>query len=440
MNRHWPLAAIVVTYLMLSGALAVRMPAWQTPDEPAHYNVTRQMVRTGNVPVIEPGDWDVRLVPIGPTQRDVAVERLTYEDHQPPLFYALAAPVYGASGGNLVAMRLFSLAIGAVTIVFAYLTALAIFPARPALAAFTAAFVGLLPQHVFMMSGFNNDALAEALIALALWQSVRLIRADGAVSRAQEIGLAVTVGLCFWTKATAYLALPVAAFALWRSGWASADARRAVWPRLIRLGVIAGLIGLPWWLHNLQMYGGLDFLGLTRHNAVVVGQPTTAEWLAEFGSLGVLARMLRTTFQSFWGQFGWMSILLPGWLYLLFLALTIASAGLFLAWWASARRARRSGEPAALSEGQSRQLTLLALLALLTLLAFFWYNLQFVQHQGRYLYPALIPIGLATALGWSWLVARWPIAARWAWVAPAALLIVINFYALFRVAVPQMGA
>jgi hypothetical protein len=44
-------------------------------------------------------------------------------------------------------------------------------------------------------------------------------------------------------------------------------------------------------------------------------------------------------------------------------------------------------------------LGLLALSALLTLLSYLWYNLKFVQHQGRYLFPALVPLGLAFALG-----------------------------------------
>jgi len=37
------------------------------------------------------------------------------------------------------------------------------------------------------------------------------------------------------------------------------------------------------------------------------------------------------------------------------------------------------------------------------------YNLKFVQHQGRYLFPALVPIGLAFALGlleWANVLAR----------------------------------
>ena len=49
---------------------------------------------------------------------------------------------------------------------------------------------------------------------------------------------------------------------------------------------------------------------------------------------------------------------------------------------------------------------LLLLSALLTFLSFLWYNTKFVQHQGRYLFPALIPLGLALALGW-WTAARW---------------------------------
>jgi hypothetical protein len=37
----------------------------------------------------------------------------------------------------------------------------------------------------------------------------------------------------------------------------------------------------------------------------------------------------------------------------------------------------------------------------LTLASFLWYNVfQFVQPQGRYLFPALVPISLAVVLGW----------------------------------------
>ena len=51
-------------------------------------------------------------------------------------------------------------------------------------------------------------------------------------------------------------------------------------------------------------------------------------------------------------------------------------------------------------------LGLLALSALLTLLSYLWYNIKFVQHQGRYLFPALVPLGLAFALGLREVLAR----------------------------------
>ena len=47
----------------------------------------------------------------------------------------------------------------------------------------------------------------------------------------------------------------------------------------------------------------------------------------------------------------------------------------------------------------SPQAIILTLLFLLTVAGYLWYNLTFVQHQGRYLFPALIPIGLAFSIG-----------------------------------------
>ena len=91
-----------------------------------------------------------------------------------------------------------------------------------------------------------------------------------------------------------------------------------------------------------------------------------------------------------------------------------------------------------LTQSQSRQLTTLALLALLTLLSFIWYNLQFVQAQGRYLYSALIPISLAFALGWGFILSRREAVARWTWLVLLVALAALDVYALLRVILPAM--
>ena len=60
---------------------------------------------------------------------------------------------------------------------------------------------------------------------------------------------------------------------------------------------------------------------------------------------------------------------------------------------------------------------LLALSTILTIGGYLWWNLSFVQHQGRYLFPALIPLGLAAGVGWEKLTQ-----ARTARIAAAALV------------------
>ncbi len=445
---------VIVVYFVLGGMFALRTPAWQNPDEPAHYNYTRQLVQIGVIPKIEPGDWVAGLVPIGPDVRDAPVDRMTYEDHQPPLFYALSMPVFIAADGQLAPLRLFSLLIGAFVIAFAYFTVATIFPTHPRLAAFAATFVALLPQHLAIMASYNNDALSEALLALVVLLSVRLVMGQDALATRSLVVLAITVGACFLTKAQAYLALPVALTGIFLAARGD-DEKGLAWLRPV--GIVLGLsalIGLPWWLRSIGLYGGADFLGLQRHNDVVVGQPTTAEWWAEYGLAGVLSRLLQTTFQSFWGQFGWMSIPLDRRIYLVLLAFTLISGALFLAWWLHGLSARgrlggraqtRTGKDIhspylVLTVRQSRALTLLACLALFTLLAYAWYNLQFVQHQGRYLYPALIPIATGLALGWGFLFSRREVIGQWLWLVLLIGLAAFDVYLLFRVILLQMGA
>lgn len=426
----WHLSAILALYFALGAAFAALVPPWQAPDEPAHYNYTRQLA-LGRLPVIAMGDYDQRLIEseIAPPDKrpGVPLDAVQYEDHQPPLFYALSAPVFLLFNGSLLALRLWSLLIGGAAVAFGYAAAREVFPDRPGIAAAAAAMTALLPQHLHMLSSFNNDALAEALLALALWQCARLTREDGRAPAAVLAVLAVAVGLAFWTKATAYLSAPLAAFAVWRGGWASGGARR--WSRALGFLAVAAVLGAPWWLRNVAVYGGTDVMGLQIHNAVVVGQPTTQEWLARFGPAGVLSRLAQTTFQSFWGQFGWMSVVLDARLYALMAAFTLASAGLFVLGWRTMNLTRR----------QRAQLGLFGLLTALAAAAFIWYNLQFVQHQGRYLYPALVPLATAASIGWHGLVARSPRLQPWLWVAFAVGFAALDAYLLWRVILPAMA-
>lgn len=426
-KNNWLLGVLLALYCIIGTLYALRVPAWQVPDEPAHYNYVRQLVQNNMLPVIENGDFDPKLVPLPPKFDHRPVDKITYEDHQPPLFYALAAPVFALSGGNLVAMRLLSVLLGGAGVVCCYLTLQRLFPTTPHWAALGTAFYALLPQHVHILAGFNNDSLSEALIALTVLLCVGLItQTTPRPAPFLGIGLAVVVGLALLTKAQAYLALPLAVLGLWLARPSGATTRN-----LLVVPMLACILGLPLWVRNIGLYGGTDFLGLQRHDLVVVGQLTTAEMIAKAGAGAWLRELLQTTFQSYWGQFGWMSVPLSNRYYIAFLAFTLCSAVLFMRWWLRDQSTPATPTPAP----QRRALTLLAALALMTLLAFVWYNTKFVQFQGRYLYPALVPVAAALAVGWN---SALPKLSRWLWLPFALGLVALDIYLLFRVIVPNM--
>jgi hypothetical protein len=71
---------------------------------------------------------------------------------------------------------------------------------------------------------------------------------------------------------------------------------------------------------------------------------------------------------------------------------------------------------------------------------FAWYNTKFLQHQGRYLFPALIPIGTAVALGLNQLASLLPQKVRgWALSGLFGGMALFAVYCLFKVVVPFLS-
>ena len=391
------LLAILMAYLAIGAAYAITVPYWQAPDEPAHYNYIKYIVEHTALPVLQPGDYDQAYnEEFTRTPQNVqrkSIEPLRYENYSPPLYYLLAAPVYAVTGGWVVGVRVLSVVLGGALVVVAYLIGAEVFPDRLHIALGGAAFVAFVPQHAAMLASVNSDALAELLIALCMLQALRLYRSPQPSQRAL-LSLGATLGLGLLTKSTVYYtALPIVVVAL------ALHIRRyqSRFTQYILVFVPALTLGALFWIRNLSVYGGFDILGLARHNAIVVGQPTTAEWIAKYGLTDTVWRGLTTTFHSFWGQFGWMAVPMPNNVYLVLGALSaVAIAG--WVWWLIEGR---SQPPEANSQHESRSPypIILGLLAVLTLGGLGYYNLTFVQHQGRYLFPASIPLGLVFTLG-----------------------------------------
>ena len=92
-----------------------------------------------------------------------------------------------------------------------------------------------------------------------------------------------------------------------------------------------------------------------------------------------------------------------------------------------------------MTENQRDGLLVLFILGFLTFLQYFGYNLTFIQHQGRYLFPALLPLGFAVAAGmWGWaalishISPRLASSVHWLPVTFVPFLAALDVFALFR--------
>ena len=449
MNNRRPalaLGLIVVAYVALGWLYATWVPKWNAPDEPAHFSYVRHLATTHTLPVLQPGDYDFQKVEERMAAKfpdRLPVDWMRYESHQPPLYYALAAPVYLLAvrlpiEGQVVALRMLSTALGALGLIMAYLLVREVFPKDAGLALAVPGVMAFVPMRVAMYAAVENDALAELVLsAVLLALVVGLRRRPRPV---HDLLVGVLLGLALLTKVVAYTAVALVGVAFAVAEWIRENGQNEVLPaprrgRIKRLigrlalayGVAAVLSGW-WFVRNALVYGGLDIFGLQRHAAVVAGQPLT-------GALtpAAIQRFAVITFRSFWAQFGWMGILVDERIYVLLGVLCgVAALGLVL------YVGRVVASPGVLSAHQRRALALLALNAALVGAGVVAYNVTFLQAQGRYFFPALPSLALLLVLGLHELLAEEHAGLLLGLLSAA--LFGLTLLSLFRYVVPALAA
>jgi 4-amino-4-deoxy-L-arabinose transferase-like glycosyltransferase len=400
----------LVAYGALAFGYAVLTPAWENPDEPAHYNYVAFVAETGGLPELKPGDWDSALlerVKNGTLQPGDSIGAIQYENWQPPLFYLLAAPVYrlGDTAAALERLRLFDALLGALTLVVGYATARRALPAVAALA-LPLTLAGI-PMFTAVSAGLSADPLANLLSASVLLLLVVRLRHVASHDGRWAVTTGATIGFGLLTKLAVGIYLPLALAVI------AIRSTRVLREAAILLAVASALC-VPWLVHQVTTYGLTDPLALTRHAAVVADQPRFPGL-----SAGYVGDFLTISFHSFWAQFGWMAIVAPIRLYAVWgLVSVLAALGLAI-------ERRRFADPV---------WRLMLGTTLVAFVAYVGYNLSFEQFQARYLFTGIVAIALLMVAGWS----------KW-WGGRAALLVsvalvVLNGYALFRVLVPGFAS
>ena len=421
------LVALLAAYLVAGTCFAYYTPPWQSPDEPAHYNYVAHIAKTLTLPVLQMGDYnqekiqnllDTKFV------RKLSPGYLRYEFYQPPLYYLLATPIFWVSGGSLLALRLFGVLLGALTILLLYLCLSLVFPGKTLIPLGAAAFSALLPMHMAMAASVNNDGLAELLMMASMlillqWMRHRFYELQAAPDEQrrphnhQLLWLGLLLGLGMLTKIYAYLVLPlvlaVVVVVIWLTPRMQAARLETVTLTPTRRSGLEGLraalwvlgptlfFALPIWIRNVLLYGAWDILGLAWHDQVVAGQPRTEQWIADVGWIAYSERAFSFTFQSFWGVFGWMSVFMDERIYT---ALLVFTGVIFLGvLWATVRFIS-GGPDTDMDAFQLSVLILFGLMLVVVVVGYVAYNFKFVQHQGRYFFWGLLPISTVVALGW----------------------------------------
>lgn len=405
-----PLAALLGAFLVFGLFYIWATPPFEASDELWHFGMVDTIAQTGQLPVQQPGVETV----------------YEQEGSQPPLYYAISALLVlpldrrdfpelreanpharpGIPGDqdnkNLVLhapntplektalavliVRLFSLILGAVTVICVYAVGWLVSGARQTVALLAAALTAFNPMFLFISASVNNDNLVIALNSLVIVLLLRMMARGFDTKR--SIAISVLVALASLTKLSGLVLVPVIALAALWLAYRQRNLRG-----LVFLGgsmLIAWLVLAGWWYaRNLTLYG--ELFG-TSTMVAVAGPRTTAFTLQslvnEFEGFRV----------AYWGWFGALSITAESWLYRLydlFTAAAVIGFGLFIV-----RDLR--------SVLQRMQVLALLLALMIGSLAVIQWTAQTYASQGRLLFPFLGAISPLLALGWTALSDRLP--------------------------------
>ena len=450
LRTHWPLAGVILIYVVLAIIYGFVTPPFEGPDEPQHFAYVTWLASGKGFP------------PQGEAAWDTPIEQ---EAGQTPLYYLLASlpartidlagspavyqpnpyfpgqPIdnnYDNSNralhppaeqwplqGEWLAFytaRLVTMLFGVLLIVGIYLVAMQVRPSVPAFATSSAALVALTPQVLFLSSVVSNDIPAAALGTVALVFLAGMIRRVPAPVSGLAFAAGLFIGLAAMVKINALLlVMPAAVTVLWlRLGAKSTFKQVALSTLLMGTGTL--LVTAWWFLRTALLYGSPLGVGTHDYAPWVIADPESlaspfARWL-EVG-------------RFYWITLGWGTIRPDTWVYsLLFLFVLIAVIGLVLA----AYRRWRTRGLAVDATGAILIMLAVTILANVVLLEV-WMN-RVIAPYGRLLFPSIAAITVFLILGWSTIHRRFPILPL---LVVAGLAILAPFQLVRPVFNPQLA-
>lgn len=450
------LILLLLAIAFIRGAIyAVITPPWQAPDEPFHYEYIQELAKKYNLAPTktdlstqseiiasmarwdfwrfqnqttpQPLPWGFDAIPFFSTIRYL---------ERPPVYYYLNLPLYWFVSGQSLDIRVYSLRfnnviISILLVLMVYLIANEIFPDNIFITFGAPLMVALLPMFTFLTGSINSDNLANLFFSIFLYLSIKILKEGLSLWRILEICLIFLLSLT--TKRTTIAEIPLLlilpVFYLFRAPFSN---RQVLFRRLGLLGLELGiliLVGLQIWKSTPTKAYLRRILGV--HITISeIGLKLTS-FIFFPAKYDLVFESLRKAFESFWANFGWMNIPVnPTYYKVLFFVVVTSFIGLvvFLS------RVLRKKEFVDRWQKQSLlflfiSISLVGLIALARSTVY-----EFIPLQGRYIFPAIAPMGLFFVLGIQSLVPQRH--QKFAFILLAVSLFLFDAASLFGYLIP----
>jgi hypothetical protein len=204
---------------------------------------------------------ELRAIPVAEAKMvpDPRHQYRSYEAHHGPLYYLLSAPVYQAFSSSSLparttALRLFSLLLGSITVLLAFLIARYV-SEEPRHLFVVPLLVALLPLLYPTIGRISNDSLGVTLFTALIWSALRYFSHSRGVLDAALIG--VILGLGLLTKAYFLTAIPAIIVIFAAACWARRERSRLALHCCLIGGVVVLIAGW-WYARNYSIYGNIS--------------------------------------------------------------------------------------------------------------------------------------------------------------------------------------
>ena len=422
----WLCVAFVANSVLWS---AVKL-ANRSPDEPSHADYIEYLATEHQLPIY------------GETRYIYNPKRFNAHATIPPLYYVLSVPMQLATRDlprdwqQQFAVRMISVLLGLITVILAYRLGRLLVPQRPLFGLACAAVVGFNPMFTFMSAAINSDNLITTIYAALMLLWAHGIMRNQPPTRRWLIGLGGLLGAGLLTKPTIVPGIVVSGMVLlwlaWRDRSWRSFGRSCMW-----VGAIALLLSGWWYVRNWQLYGeptGVLLVGSRPDVFPQAGYEKLGNlWEMLFTTDPKVAPFIKTLAYSYWGIFDLMNVVLPQWFYTVLIGMTLLSGIGGVIWLTRMWRQRHT------SPGQQKLFLAFVAGAVITLSILIVINVAYrigYQPQGRYLFPAIVPLALMTVAGWEQL-GRVVRVQRY--IAPLliAIMLIINVRALWTTFAPS---